>query len=218
MKRGAASAAGAAEIRQREIRLIHVGCSQLGMDDDTRRLMYRELTGCDSSKDMDAVERERVIAHLKSRGFRVTTPRAAGRAAGAPSRPLDTTAQATKVRALWLALHELGAVRDASEPALAAYVARMTHVDDLHWTSSADLHKLIESLKRWVQRVCRAMAPGLLRQVEAAGGIDAAELARLREVTAALTGKLVSCDEAQALVASLRGHIAVAAAASGAAA
>ena len=157
-------------LRKKEISLIHIGAGKLGLDEETRRAMYGTVTGKSSCSDMSWQERKAVLDHLKAKGFKITTPRKAGNPRpAAPSRTLDTSALASKVRALWLGLHELGAVRDASEAALGAYCKRIAKVDALQWASGGQLETLIETLKKWVIRVCRALAPGLMETVR---GLD----------------------------------------------
>ncbi len=158
------SGASAEALRKKEITLIHVLSTQIGLDEETRRGLMLKITGKSSSKDMNWPDRKKVIDHLKASGAKVTTPRKAGRPRPAeagptkPSRPLDTSAQARQVRALWLALHGLGAVRDSSEAALGAYVKRIAKVDALQWASTEQLSLLIETLKKWEKRVRAAGA------------------------------------------------------------
>jgi phage gp16-like protein len=160
------SGASAEALRKKEITLIHVLATQIGLDEETRRGLMSRITGKSSSKDMTWQERKRVIDHLKASGAKVTTPRKAGVARPAPpSRRLDTGAESSKVRALWIGLHELGVVRDSSEFALSAYVKRIAKVDDLAFCTPAMATTLIESLKKWILRECRKAAPELLEQV-----------------------------------------------------
>ena len=62
-------------------------------------------------------------------------------------------AQIKKIRALWLELHRLGAVRSPSELSLARFVSRMTGVDYQGWLSVDDASRVIEHLKKWKKRV-----------------------------------------------------------------
>ena len=62
-------------------------------------------------------------------------------------------AQIKKIRALWLELHRLGAVRSPSELSLARFVSRMTGVDYQGWLSVDDASRVIEHLKQWKKRV-----------------------------------------------------------------
>jgi phage gp16-like protein len=152
------SPASADALRKKEVTLIHVLSGQLGLDEETRRDMLARITGKRSSKDLTWPERKRVLDHLKAAGGKITTPRKAARptpdgaAPAKPSRTLDTSAQASKVRALWLALHQLGAVRDSSESALGAYCKRIAKVNALQWATGAQLSTLIETLKKWENR------------------------------------------------------------------
>ena len=136
--------------RARLVKLIHVAKRELRMDEPTYRAMLLASGGAQSTAHMAAPALERVLAHLKRSGFKVRVP-------AAPSRPLDTRTQARKVRALWLMLHALGVVRDPSEAALAAYVKRIAGIDALQWAREAQLHQLIETLKRWAMRYLPAI-------------------------------------------------------------
>lgn len=135
--------------RQRLIRLIHVAKRELGLDDATYRTMLLAHGKNDSTSTMDAAALHRVVEHLKRSGFKVRskTP------AGASRRPLADDPQSRKVRALWLFLHQVGEVKNPSETALASYVKRITHADDLKFVSSAQAYRLIETLKKWATRV-----------------------------------------------------------------
>ncbi len=136
--------------RAKLIRLIHVARRDLGMADDTYRNLVAQYTnGKTSSADCTAPELNRIIDHLKKAGFKVRKPKAAK---PAERRPLATDPESTKLRAVWLLLHEIGATRSNSEAALAAYVKRMTGVDDLHFTRGADKYHAIEGLKAWAAR------------------------------------------------------------------
>ncbi|MDD5297620.1 MAG: regulatory protein GemA [Rhodocyclaceae bacterium] len=195
-------------LRKKEITLIHVLSTQIGLDEETRRGLMSRITGKSSSKDLTWQERKRVIDHLKASGAKVTTPRKAGNPRpAAPSRALDTSAMASKVRALWLALHQLGAVRDSSESALGAYCKRIAKVDALQWADGAQLETLIETLKKWVVRVCRELAPSLMDRVKLVGlptsVMDDLRIEYLR-LTVPGARPAMSCEDAQDFVATLR--------------
>jgi len=145
--------------RQSLIRLIHVAKHDLALDNDTYRAMLVAVTGKHSSADLTVPQLERVLAHMKAHGFTVrhktpaNRPRHSRHPAGSVSRPLAQDAQSTKIRALWLSLHDRGAVRDSSEAALSAYVKRITHVDALQWLNTNQASRVIETLKKWHARV-----------------------------------------------------------------
>lgn len=143
------SAAPSNPNRPRLIKLIHVARRELQMDDDTYRLMLAGMKGLDgatSTADLSVPNLYRVLEQLKKKGFKVR-PSKKGK------RPMAADPQSKKIRSLWLQLHERGAVRDPSEEALAKFVQGMTHVAALQWLSSDQARQVIESLKRWLQRV-----------------------------------------------------------------
>lgn len=135
--------------RLRLIKLIHVARRELRMDDDTYRLLLAGMTGLDgatSTADLSVPNLLRVLEQLKLRGFKV-------RPNNQPKRPLADDIQSKKIRSLWLTLHELGAVRDPSEAALAKFVLGMTRVSALQWLTTAQASRVIENLKQWLLRV-----------------------------------------------------------------
>lgn len=135
--------------RVRLIKLIHVARRELRMDDDTYRLMLAGMKGLDgatSTADLSVPNLLRVLEQLKQKGFKVRPNKKA-------QRPLADDEQSKKIRALWLTLHDTGAVRDPSEEALAKYVLRMTKVAALQWLTAAQGSQVIENLKQWMGRV-----------------------------------------------------------------
>lgn len=158
-----------AETRQRLIKLIHVARRELGLDEDTYRTMLRTAGGADSTTLMDVRALKAVVEHAKRAGFKVrATSKAASTSTARPDRRQDTSVEARKVRALWLFLHHLGAVRDPSERALATYVKRIAKVDDLHWAPGAAMFKLIETLKKWAMRYLPGVIKAMVDQCRVA--------------------------------------------------
>lgn len=151
--------------RQRLIRLVHVAKRDLRMADaDYRAVLSAASSGEKSSAgDMTVLELERAIAHMKRCGFKVR-PKGGQPARRETSRPMATDPESQKVRALWLMLHELGAVKNPSEAALAAYVRRIGKVDDLHWLGGPAMERVIESLKKWAMRFLPAAVRKLAEQ------------------------------------------------------
>lgn len=133
------------------IQLIHIAKSQLGLDESTYRHILTSLTDKDSTKKMTYAQLITVLEHLKSKGFTISKPKKAGKLAQADDN------QSKKIRALWLELHNLGAVKNSSERALAKYVERQTGISTLQWLSTAQASKVIESLKKWQIRVLEKM-------------------------------------------------------------
>jgi phage gp16-like protein len=154
--------------RQTLIRLVHVAARDLGLDSDTYRACLAEVTGGKASAgEMSAVELSKVLDHFKSKGFQVRHKKA--------TRALDTSPQASKIRALWLLLHRLGAVRNPSEAALAAYVKRIAGVDALQWAADAKLQRLVETMKKWAMRFLPQQVEALIGQVRSLADLAADE-------------------------------------------
>lgn len=131
------------------IKLIHVARRELCMDDDTYRLMLAGMKGLDgvtSTAELSVPNLLKVLEQLKQKGFKVRPNKAA-------KRPLADDNQSKKIRSLWLTLHDLGAVRDPSEAALAKFVLSMTRVSALQWLSTQQASRVIEHLKQWEHRV-----------------------------------------------------------------
>lgn len=136
--------------RKAELAKIHVAKKKLALDDDTYRSMLVKVTGRDSAGDLSQAQRTKVLDHLKTLGFKDDKrphPRAG-------TRPADASPEGAKIRALWLALFQLGEVQDSREAAIDAYVKRMTGKDALRFVSSQrDVAKVIKTLRGWCERV-----------------------------------------------------------------
>ncbi|MDZ7862413.1 regulatory protein GemA [Acidovorax sp.] len=156
-----ATTTSAASRRATLIKLIHAAKRELGQQHGLDDVAYRQIlvsVGQDSSlKTMAIPGMVAVLEHLKARGF-VVRPKAGDRRQA-------INPGASKVRALWLFLHQLGEVRDPSEKALAAYVKRIAKVDDLHWASGRATDTLIETLKKWAMRVLPGAIKALADEV-----------------------------------------------------
>lgn len=138
----------ALDIRKSLIAKIHVAKKQLALTDESYRDVLRRITGKDSSGSMTHQELDNVVKEFKRLGFDGTyKPKRAG------ERKLAGSPQAKKIRALWITLHQLGAVHNPSEEALSAYVKRICKVDDLHWINSKDANLVINTMRSWQRRV-----------------------------------------------------------------
>ena len=134
--------------RLRLIKLIHVARRDLQMDEDTYRLMLAGMKGLDgatSTADLSVPNLYRVLEQLKAKGFKV-------RPKGKGKRPQAADPQSKKIRSLWLTLRDHGAINDASEEALVAFVKSMTGVEALQWLIGEQASQVIENLKQWAGR------------------------------------------------------------------
>jgi phage gp16-like protein len=138
--------------RDKLIQLIHVGKRDLALDEDAYRALLMGAGKHDSTAKMDLWQLNSVLQRMKDCGFKVRHSARGGGKKAPPSRPLDQAAQSKMIRGLWLELHQIGAVRNPSEAALAAYVKRQTGVEALQWLSSEQASRVIEALKKWRAR------------------------------------------------------------------
>lgn len=131
--------------RSRLIKLIHVARRELCMADESYRAMLSgmpELKGKTSSATCNIKQLKAILEQLKMRGFKIKKN----------TRKLASDPQSKKIRWLWLELRKTGKINDASEQALASYVRRLTGVSALQWLSSAQCNRVIETLKKWLER------------------------------------------------------------------
>ncbi|MBP2231791.1 hypothetical protein J2847_005110 [Azospirillum agricola] len=131
--------------RRRDLAAIHAMWKELALSEDCYRARVSQVSGgrTDSAGALTTRERVTLINALKGLG--------AGQKRGRPVRPA-LTQQQRKVRAMWLALADSGAVSDRSEAALAAWLKTRIGVDALQWLQPADAGRAIEQLKRWTER------------------------------------------------------------------
>jgi len=128
--------------RNSDLAAIHVAKKQLGLDEDTYRLMLSNLTHgrIISAADATADERRVIIEHMRRLGFKKLPPR-----------PADN-AQDRMARGLWLECVKSGAVRTRGEKAFLKFVKRVTGVQRLEWLNAQDANKVIEALKSMKRR------------------------------------------------------------------
>lgn len=123
---------GVDPVRTKLISGVHAAAKAKGVSDDDRRVMMLRLVGKSSTKDMTAAELERVLAAIN--GHRETFP------------------WRLKVRALWISAAQLGLLRDASDAALDAFVAKQSRVTALRFLPADQAEPVIEALKAWLAR------------------------------------------------------------------
>ncbi len=136
-----------------QIAAIHTLKNQLQLDDGDYRALLRQLTTKASCKEMTAPELLLVRTHLDKLAGRagVGKPHRVGSARFAAlksaARPLER-----KVLAQWASLGRAGLLAVPSAAGLRAFVKRQTTLDDLTFCSQAQLHALVEALKKWEAR------------------------------------------------------------------
>jgi phage gp16-like protein len=127
---------------------IHVAKKQLALAEDDYRQIMLEETGRSSAGDCTEAELERALKRLEAQGFKPLPKNPASNPATRPAQhPM-----ARKARALWISLHHLNAVQNASEQALEAFAKRQLKCERLVWAKQSDAFRLIEALKAMAVR------------------------------------------------------------------
>lgn len=121
---------------------IHLAKKDLGLDEDTYRLMLREIGAVDSAADLDMVGLARVLDHMHRPGLQSPgspSRKTPSRYPGRPNPPADRVAMIGKIEAL---------LADAKQPwAYADAIAkRMCAVDKVAWATPEQLRKVISAL------------------------------------------------------------------------
>ncbi|MDS7933998.1 regulatory protein GemA [Acinetobacter sp. V91_7] len=128
------------------IKLIHVGKTKLGLDDDVYRDIIQSTTGKTSSKDLNLAQLQAVLDRFKQFGFEVESKNKTD------VKNLANDAQSKLIRHLWLQLHAAGQVRNGSELALAKFVENKVGVSALQFLSSHHADMIINHLRQWCKR------------------------------------------------------------------
>lgn len=158
---------GADAARKRELGLIHIARVAVGWDKP--RYVYELMArfGVDSSAALNAAQREEFLKAFKTLGFKV---RPKAHAAG--SQPLREP-MVRKLRAMWYALADAGAVLRPDSPAACdkaieawakprlATLTNLGHFDALRFASTPQLNALVEQMKRWQLRVQANATPAI---------------------------------------------------------
>lgn len=136
-------------------KLVHVGCRELGLDEDTRRGLQLQVTGKASMAEMTDGELEKVVSALKAWGF---APAAhAGR--HGRRRPPAERADVRFCHVMWRLLAEKGEVREPGAAGLNAFIrarfeGKWGHVpiDIDAMRDWAEISDIVDALKAWCHR------------------------------------------------------------------
>ena len=98
-------------------KMIHIGCKQIGLDNDTRRDLQLVATGKASMSDMTEADLLKMVEALKQRGFKSGFKGAAkGRRAPAPRGDLRF------IHVMWRLLGDAGAIDSPGRDGLNAFI------------------------------------------------------------------------------------------------
>lgn len=98
-------------------KMIHVGCKELGLDDETRRDLQLIATGKASMSDMTEADMLKVVEELKQRGFSPSWSGGKGR-----GRPIAPRKDLRYVHKLWSLLGQAGTLKRPGRDGLNAFV------------------------------------------------------------------------------------------------
>ena len=140
----------AEQLRGMDIKIIKMGQAQLGWDDAFyRSVLASHFDGKTSATALTWQERQQLIKHMKRLGFEVKTK-------GRTERSDDTM---SKLRAMWFAMAEVGAVTKPvtmvdADAAIEAWAKRMVpELVAIRFASGYQMQRLVEAMKKWAKRV-----------------------------------------------------------------
>ena len=134
-------------------KMIHVGCRELGIDEETRRDLQLVATGKASMADMGEADLRKVVDALKARGFKPE-------GSAASHRPASPRADIRFIHVLWGQLGKAGALKVTGRKGLNAFIrsrfegkwgAVPLDVDALR--DSGQINDVTRALKDWCKRV-----------------------------------------------------------------
>ena len=96
--------------------MVHVGCRELGIDGETRRVLQLMVTGKASMLDMTETDLSKLVTALKEKGFK---PHAG---TARKQRPAAKRADTRFAHVLWGKLHKAGAVDQGGAKGLNAFL------------------------------------------------------------------------------------------------
>lgn len=126
-------------MRKRLLQLVHIGKSQLKMDDETYRSLLSQQFYQNSAKNISYSDLLKLVKILQQKGAKICLPQGS----------ITLSAQQRKLWAVWKAVAE-----ESSSAALNAYVKRYyAEVFDWRELDGEQTASIIEQLKQWKKRV-----------------------------------------------------------------
>ena len=128
--------------RNRDVTKIRIARRQLQLTDPQYYGMLMDLAGVDSSKDLDAGGRARVLAHLVTLGFKDTRPSASKR----PRRPTPAGDRLPLVRRIRAQLISLDHKPDEYADGIAQQMLGPEAPEYFEWCTPRDLYRISQAL------------------------------------------------------------------------
>jgi phage gp16-like protein len=114
---------------------IHIAKKELGLDDATYRGILWDRYHRESAAELSEAQAADLIELFHEKGWR---PASFG--------------QRGLIHVLWHKLEAAGAVHHPSENALASFIEHSTGKNDLRWLTVREASRVIEMLKKWLER------------------------------------------------------------------
>ncbi|MBA1443788.1 MAG: regulatory protein GemA [Chromatiales bacterium] len=153
-----------AKAYKKDLQLIHIAKHDMKWDDKTYRAILMRVGKKDSSKELSATARRRVLDEFKRLGWR---PKRKGKRFS----PKSQGQPADVARAMWITMHQIGIVDDPSEDALDKFCRRSVRIDErgnrlpegvtfgglrmLNRATNTQQNALLNALRGWVKRVIK---------------------------------------------------------------
>lgn len=126
-------------MRKRLLQLVHIGKTQLKMDDETYRSLLSQQFYQNSAKNISYSDLLKLVKILQQKGAKIRLPQGS----------TTLSAQQRKLWAVWKAVAE-----ESSSAALSSYVQRYyAEVSDWRDLDGERTASIIEQLKQWKKRV-----------------------------------------------------------------
>ncbi|WP_373840455.1 regulatory protein GemA [Glaesserella sp.] len=130
-------------MRNKLLQLVHIGKTQLGMDDETYRSLLSQQFYQNSAKNISYSELVKLVTILQQKGAAIHLP--FGRSELSP--------MSKKIWALWKSMAKKGIIVDDSSSVLNNYIARILPNKQWNKLTMAEASQVIESLKQWQKRI-----------------------------------------------------------------
>jgi len=131
---------------------IHAAAKQAGLDDDTRRAKCMAIVGKSSTKEMTDAELWKMLQVFENEGY---TSRKSPRVDGRTRKSPFTGKYVPKMRALWIALWNLGVIADRRDSAIESFALghQVKGIDDVRFIHAHhDGQSVIEAMKAMLGR------------------------------------------------------------------
>lgn len=153
--------------RKRDLAQIHIAVGQLNMADDVYRALIRKVSDgqTESSGELNAAQRQAVLKHLRSCGYKPAPPRKAAPGRGqAEKRPTPAPENAGMVKRIRAQLISLGRLPNTYADGISK---QAFGVDYYEWLTGDQLWKLSAMLAAEQQRQGADTGPALRRPAAA---------------------------------------------------